>query len=302
VESALAKSLPLLQLSGVAFSEQRSCVSCHHQSLVAMAVGSARKHGSTVDLAVAAREQVRTLDVMAKSREQMLLGSGVTDELAPAYILAGLDAGAQVPNHITDALVQFIVLRQQCDGSWKTPVFRPPQDASDVTMTALAVQGLRRFAPKGRTKEIEGRIALARGWLVHSAAFDTEELAFRLLGLRWASADRSDVDEATGALLRRQRDDGGWTQLPTLESDAYATGLALFALREGGGIDRNHPANRHGVQYLLNTQLADGSWFVQTRSFPLQPFVETCFPHGRSQFISLAATCWASLALSLSKD
>ena len=30
-----------------------------------------------------------------------------------------------------------------------------------------------------------------------------------------------------------------------------------------------------------------------TRGFPLQPHVETGIPHGRSQFISLAATNWA---------
>jgi hypothetical protein len=47
----------------------------------------------------------------------------------------------------------------------------------------------------------------------------------------------------------------------------------------------------------LKGQLADGSWFVQTRSFPLQSFVETRFPHGRSQFISMAATSWATMAL-----
>jgi ankyrin repeat protein len=301
-ERALAKSLPLLQRSGLSFSEQRGCVSCHHQSLVAMAVASARKQGFAVNGAIAAEEQARTLDIMAKSRERMLLGSGATDELAPAYILAGLDAGGFAPNQATDALVQFLVLRQQRDGSWKTPVYRPPQDASEFTITALAVRGLRRFGPKGRMNEIEGRIALARGWLVHSAASETEELAFRLLGLCWAGADRTQLELARGALLRLQRDDGGWAQLATLASDAYATGLAIFALREGGGIDLDQEANRRGIEYLLNTQLADGSWFVQTRSFPVQPFVETRFPHGRSQFISLAATCWASLALSLATE
>jgi hypothetical protein len=51
------------------------------------------------------------------------------------------------------------------------------------------------------------------------------------------------------------------------------------------------------VEFLLRTQLEDGSWFVQTRSFPLQAHVETLFPHGRSQFISVAATSWATMAL-----
>lgn len=116
-------------------------------------------------------------------------------------------------------------------------------------------------------------------------------MAFRLLGLQWAVADEARIGEARDALLGEQRADGGWSQLPTLESDAYATGLALFALHQGGRIVASHQSFRRGIDYLLGTQFADGSWFVQTRSFPLQPFVGTRFPHGRSQFISLAATC-----------
>jgi len=36
---------------------------------------------------------------------------------------------------------------------------------------------------------------------------------------------------------------------------------------------------------------------VRTRAFGFQPYFETGFPHGRSQFISTVATSWASLAL-----
>ena len=55
-----------------------------------------------------------------------------------------------------------------------------------------------------------------------------------------------------------------------------------------------------GVQYLLDTQLPDGSWFVATRSHQTQIFFESGFPHGASQFISAAATNWATQALMLS--
>jgi hypothetical protein len=100
-------------------------------------------------------------------------------------------------------------------------------------------------------------------------------------------------------LLRDQRDDGGWGQLATLSSDAYATGETLYALRQGAGLPVKEAAYRRGVEYLLRTQLGDGSWFVPSRSFPLQPYFATGFPHGRSQFISVSATCWATMALAL---
>ena len=52
------------------------------------------------------------------------------------------------------------------------------------------------------------------------------------------------------------------------------------------------------LDYLLASQLADGSWLVERRSFGFQPYFETGFPHGRNQFISAAATSWAVMALS----
>jgi squalene cyclase len=86
-----------------------------------------------------------------------------------------------------------------------------------------------------------------------------------------------------------------------MQSDAYATGEALVALSEAGMASRN-PVYRRGVEFLLKTQLADGSWFVQTRSHQTQIYFESGFPHGRSQFISAAATNWATRALILSEN
>jgi squalene cyclase len=59
----------------------------------------------------------------------------------------------------------------------------------------------------------------------------------------------------------------------------------------------NDPVYSEGAEYLLKTQLEDGTWFVRTRAFGFQPYFETGFPYGRSQFISTAATSWAATAL-----
>ena len=50
-----------------------------------------------------------------------------------------------------------------------------------------------------------------------------------------------------------------------MESDACATGQALFALHEAGGMSSSDPFYRRGVEYLLRTQAADGTWHVKTR-------------------------------------
>ena len=84
-----------------------------------------------------------------------------------------------------------------------------------------------------------------------------------------------------------------------MESDAYATGTALVALHQAAGLAAGDPVYRRGVKYLLATQLGDGTWHVRSRSKPFQTYFESGFPYGKDQFISLAASSWATTALAL---
>jgi hypothetical protein len=139
----------------------------------------------------------------------------------------------------------------------------------------------------------------ARDWLGATAAADTEDRVFRLLSLHLVEAPESAIASAARELLASQREDGGWSQLDTLASDAYATGTALFALQRTGHLAVDAPAYLRGLDYLLQSQHDDGSWHVASRSRPFQTYYETGFPHGKDQFISTSATAWATLAILL---
>ena len=119
----------------------------------------------------------------------------------------------------------------------------------------------------------------------------------RLLGLGWSKASARVISEASRHLVAEQRPDGGWSQLPGMDPDSYATGLALYALHEGGGMPAKDAGYQRGVRHLLDTQRPDGSWFVQTRSYPFQPYFESGFPYGHSQWISAAGSSWALMSL-----
>ena len=121
----------------------------------------------------------------------------------------------------------------------------------------------------------------------------------QLLGLAWAAADVEFLGAAARDLLAAQRQDGGWGQLANVETDAYATGQALVALRISGQLQASDLAYQRGVAFLLRTQLSDGSWLVRSRTFPFQPYRESGFPHGKNQWISAAGSSWAAMALTL---
>src|SRR5262249_10631852 len=122
---------------------------------------------------------------------------------------------------------------------------------------------------------------------------------FRLLGLKEAGAAEKEVAAAAWELLSTQRSDGGWSQLDNGTSDAYATGSALYALHHAGGLEPDSPPYPAGVASLWKTQWRDGTWKVKSRSKPFQPYYESGFPHEKDQFISSAATGWATAALAV---
>jgi len=153
------------------------------------------------------------------------------------------------------------------------------------------------YMPNGRRAEAQRRLERA---LEFVRAFDpqsTQDEAFKLMALAWSHVSEAEIARQRERVVKLQRPDGGWGQLPTMGPDAYATGQALFALSTADVPAAADPYRR-GADYLLRTQLEDGTWFVRTRALGFQAYFETGFPHGRSQFISAAATSWAAIALS----
>ena len=118
----------------------------------------------------------------------------------------------------------------------------------------------------------------------------------RLMGLVWTKAPRPRIEAAMRDVRTHQESDGGWSQFGRTAADAYATGLSLFALCVAG-VPPTDDSYQKGVTFLLNTQYQDGTWLVKTHSFPVQRYFESGFPFGRHQWISTAATSWASLAI-----
>jgi N-acyl-D-amino-acid deacylase len=296
VKSAVEKAIALLEKSGPQFVKVSGCTSCHHQSLPQMAYSAARARGFAVDEKNAEYQVKAVLATFKPVTADMAAGKpNIPDPaISVSYALVGLAAEGYAPNATTAAMAHLISLQQTADGSFLAFPARPPIESSAFTATALSIRALQVYG-----KSVEQSVERARHWLESAHPQTTEDRAMQLLGLTWAKAGRNALAPAARELLKQQRPDGGWGQLTGLESDAYATGQVLAALRISGQLEPPDSDWRKGVGFLLRTQLDDGSWLVRSRTVPFQPYKESGFPHGKNQWISASGTSWAVLALSL---
>jgi squalene cyclase len=216
-----------------------------------------------------------------------------------AYMLIGLAAEQYQPDLNTDAAAMYLRSHQNPEGEWPYALAdsRPPLCSEYIGQTALAMRALQLYAPKTDKAGYDRAVQLAAGWIEKARASNTNDRDWRVIGLAWAGNPEA-AGRAMRELLETQRPDGGWSDLPSMESSAYATGKSLVALQIAG-LPVSDAAYQRGVRFLLNTQQEDGTWYVRTRALGFQPFFDSGFPGGVDQFISAAGTNWATLALSL---
>jgi ankyrin repeat protein len=299
IRAAVQKALALLQKTGPSFWAGSGCISCHHQSLPAMAVSVAREHGFDVDESAARAAVKLAADYMDARRERLLEGISPPGGIdTTSYILFGLAIEHQPSNESLEAAARYLRIRQADDGSWAVVVHRPPLESSTITVTALTMRDLIAYAPPALRAQYAQSVAKGAAWLAQAQPRSNEDYAYKILGLSWAKGSKPAITATASGLLKQQRMDGGWGQIPSLPPDAYATGQALFALATAG-IPTTDRAYRRGVEFLLRTQKPDGSWHVVSRAEPVQIYFESGFPHGVDQFISAAGTSWAVAALAV---
>lgn len=303
---AIQRSVTLIEAS--ARQWRADCVSCHHHALELVTTSAARSQHFAVDYKLLLSQQEAIENALARSQSKMIDALN-SKHLPPprvspnpamifGYSLFGLAETGAHPDESVDIALRYLTSLQQPSGNWKCEVRqRPPFEASDFAATAVMASAEERYGMQLQPAMVSKTLKAARNWFINASALDTEDLTFSLLGLHWTGAQQEAIRRVATTLLLQQRPDGGWAQNQALASDAYATGEALVALRASGALDRNSPAFKKGVGYLLSVQAADGSWHVKSRANPIQKYFETGFPYGKDQFISYAASCWATLAL-----
>ena len=301
IHAAVAKSLPLLERSSITAMEERpNCFTCHHTGLPVMTFITARERGFKLNEDNLRAQIQFTAGFLEKNRAKYLAGTGQGGQaLTAGSALWALEHGGWTPDATTEAVAEYLLIHQKDLDHWKPQSIRPPSEESPFGTTFVALQSLKKFGTPAQQERIARRAAQVRSWLVNTPAKNTEDLVFRLWSLSVVGAGRDTIQQAAQDLLQTQREDGGWSQLDSMTSDAYATGTSLVALHRASGLPTTDPSYQRGLQWLMQAQLADGTWRVRSRSKPIQSYFESGYPHGKDQFISISAACWATTALAL---
>jgi len=297
IQSAVERAIPRLQRADISFLQQSGCVSCHNEALTDMTLSTVRKAGFKVDEQMAAKEVSGVAQFFELWRDRLYQGN------APggvAYSLVGLHAEHYPADLVTDAVARYIEMKQFPDGHWGYGCggSRAPLCGAEISNTALSMRALQFYAPVTSHAKYDKTIQMAGAWLVGAPAKTNEDRTYKVFGLAWAKADKRALQQAMKELLATQRADGGWSDIASMNSTAYATGEAMVALHEAG-LPVTDAAYQRGVKYLLSTQLEDGSWYIKTHSQAVQPYFDVGFPHGEDQWISACGTSWATMALAL---
>jgi hypothetical protein len=303
VRQSVERGLSFLERDGLAWMKKQQCASCHHIPLMIWGLGEGRKHGYPVNVEAInhATSWVLADGNLAKVFPDLPLDKerSEPDYLGPlnmALAIVGSGIGDSWAEKVQRTLLDRVVTQQMADGSWNANKGgRPPVHGSIDVQTSWFYLALARSTPKnGEGDPWKIQRDKASQWLTRMGVDTTshQSLTMRLMVLSKLGGASDQKKQLVAALLREQDAAGGWSQRPNMNSDAFATGQALYVLmgsRDPGVAE----AVRRATRFLVDTQQLDGSWQMTSRSAePPGPG-----PARNLKPIIYVGTAWATMGL-----
>jgi len=296
VQAGILQGMSYLELKGLAWRREQKCSSCYHVPMMIWTQKEARRRGLNVN--EAALQEATVFMLAGDDRANILSNPDVpllNDEnpamLGPLYAMMAFREHP-VPQAVdTDGTIPrwtaYLRSKQHADGFWLPHSGRPPNSPNDeesMTLTVLYTLGPDADAD-AETKRTQTQ---ARQWLAKNFKGITPQ------ALCWSILAGYEEQSAAAQLLERQNADGGWSQTKELASDAHTTGQALYAMLSRRSVGADHPAAVEARDFLLKTQMPDGSWPMTSRPRADRPEEG---PAKNLEPITYFATAWAVLAL-----
>jgi len=273
VAAAVDRGLAFLTHDALASKKEHNCASCHHASLVILAMQEAKGRGHKIDEPVLA-ELTRWVAESGDGKFGLSRPASAPQAASPKAIYFALALGADPKLDPTaqqglKLLLKTVQSEQTDNGSWSTwPETRPPIFGnSDESLTLLATLALLPAAAGDESaKTVRDR---SIKWLSKTKSDDDpQSVALRLVLWKKLGRPTEEWQPLVKQIKNRQNADGGWSQAKDMSSDGWATGQALYALAHAG-LKADDPMVARGQAFLTKSQREDGSWSMTSR--PTKP-------------------------------
>jgi squalene-hopene/tetraprenyl-beta-curcumene cyclase len=141
-------------------------------------------------------------------------------------------------------------------------VAHAPENYAETPAALAGVKKLRMYFSKNAAPSFHHRMMLLWASMRIEGLMTADERSAAIARLR--ELERADGGWSLPSLIEWKRHDGSAND-PAAASDGYATGFAVFVLRQAG-IPASDPVLRRGVAWLQSNQRASGRWFTRSLS------------------------------------
>jgi hypothetical protein len=255
------RAIPYIEKYGTAWINERNCMACHYAGYMLWSLRDASQRGFGID--------------KGKLAESTNWAIGQTDARGfghegAAQMLIARDRSDLSENTVEriDAMRDVIIKGQGKDGSWapggQLPAQKRPLFETKQVSTMLCILGLDSLHQP--SEKIIACRDKGLAWLKNTPRngenqpVSSEWYATRLL-IEKKFGDPKQVEAIREQILAAQQPDGGWGWLRADKSDAFGTGISVYALSQAG-VPNSHQAIEKAWRFLIETQTDDGSWIV----------------------------------------
>src|SRR5215467_4779238 len=139
---SMTRSVSRLLDASPGFREKTNCISCHHNTMPALATAAARRKGIEIN-EMRAHKNIDDLFTFFKTNvPRMIMGDPAVggEALTAGYAQMALAADGHPLDVATGTITNWLLARQMPDGSWLgNGINRPPSEYSTTSHTAIAV-------------------------------------------------------------------------------------------------------------------------------------------------------------------
>lgn len=297
MQGMVQKSLPFIEREGRQWRNDKQCLSCHRITFTVWSLNRASESGFDVEL-----KNLRDWSEWSTDWYHLLDPKFRDDAEKSTTLLKENDAigqlllgrprsenGTYEDSPWSATYREHLLKSQEETGAWQPRGQLPKQKRSlRETQEVTTMWSLIALLEYDSSDEAtDAAVEKARDWLDDETSGESTEWWSVRLMLESATGREAKAVEMREALLARQHDDGGWGWLSQEDSDAFGTGVALYALLQDG-VSRDHPSVVNAMRFLRQTQQGDGSWAVHgTKINSRQRVTNTATYWG---------TCWAVIA------